>query len=133
MNKKGFSLAEVIVALAVLSIISATVLGVVMSVNKINLKYDDKLLLGYSVESIVQIYYNTADETEFLEDVEFCFGENSLAGEDHEYTLYYMNGQAATESNYRYTVSISYRADKIIISAVDKKNASAIAEREFLR
>ena len=108
-------------------------MGVVISVNRINLKYDDKLLLGYSVESILQIYYNTADEEEFLEDFEFTFGEDSISGENHVYSFYYLNGKAAAENNYRYAVKITYAAEELKISAVDNKNEPAIAERTFAK
>ena len=131
LNKKGFTLVEVLVALSVLTIISAMVMGTVLAVNSLTLKNNDKLLLGYAVENISEAFYNTEAEADFVEDMEFCFGDDCLTLSDGVYSMYYANGGVADSSNYRFTINFTYTANKLTISAKDRKNAAVLAEREF--
>ena len=133
MYKKGFTLVEVMVALAVLAIISAAVLGTFLVVNSITLKNNDKLLLGYSLETVTECYYNTADKDEFLTTLKFNFGDDGIIADGDNYKIYFTNGSATTFDDRLYVIDIVWASDSLTLSVVDKRNNVIFAEKEYSR
>lgn len=131
MNKKGFSIVEVVIALAILFIVSAAVLSTFLVVDSLTSRYNDRLFLGYSVESIVECYYNTDNQADFLEDIDFCFGDGSVQDTESGHRLYYSKGNAASESDYKYYVDFVWAANVLTISATDNKGNEVLAERGY--
>ena len=130
LNKKGFSIVEVVIALAILFIVSTAVLSTFLVVDSLTSRYN-KLFLGYSVESIVECYYNADTQADFLSDLDFCFGDDSIQTTESGYRLYYSKGNASTEDAYKYYVDFSWSADVLTISAKDNKGKDVIAERGY--
>ena len=132
-NKKGFTIVETVVALAVLAIISVAVLGTAMVVNKLNVRATERTAMGYAVESAVECFYNTNTAEAFLEETTFCMGLEAIEA-DGDYYYYFLAGKAVSaESDYSYVMKIRWTASAITLGVVSKNNKTLIEEATYRR
>ena len=123
LNKRGFTLAETVLALAVISISSVGILSLVLSSQRATINAAQKQQAQLYAMNIINCY--RADGT-FERNVEFALGltENSWSADWSD------NQESLTLSN-NMTATLSINGNKLTVTIV--KDGKTLAEAEFTK
>ncbi len=121
-NKKGFSLAEAVIALSVIVIVSVCALSIVLSSISAKQNAIDKEKAQYFANNAWECFKASDNETDFISNMEFASGVSlTFTGGACEYT----------SETYKFTanIKINYTADRptFTIAVTDKDGNEIIA------
>ena len=110
-NDRGFSLVEAVVAMAVILIISASVLAMMLSGARAQKSEVEHHRANARLADIITVYRISNDETAFKQNLAFALGLDSLDTLD----------LSAVPLSEGYTAAIDYGTDGITVSVTDAK------------
>ena len=128
-KEKGLSIAEVVVAIGIVMIVSTAVVSIASYSSNATNKANVKRFFNHETNSLLTIYLSSKDSEQFKKGIKAYYG-NELGYEDT--TIYYKNDFTYAESeascSYYITLDFQNENNKLMLD-VYKKNGSLILSR----
>lgn len=123
-NKKGISLVEVVIAMAIVTIVTITTLSIIYSSTLATQKASHRTAAQYFAMDILEAFKMAENEQQFIRAVEYRGGYTQRSNEEDKYIF------VLEQSNYKALVTVDYPAvDRPSLSVVITDNSGeAVAQ-----